>query len=70
MDDLCRIRPAIGGPHYALNALRLPLMLKSSMSGTRRAPRAASLPLAIGIGLNYGRRLLGDVGTSTASPSR
>lgn len=51
-------------PHDAANALRCAaLMLKELGSWNEERAQREKLPLAIGIGLNYGPAVLGDVGT-------
>lgn len=51
-------------PHDALNALRCAgLMLKELDAWNSTRAQRGELPLAIGIGLNYGPAVLGDVGS-------
>jgi adenylate cyclase len=51
-------------PHDALNALRCAaMMLKELDAWNRSRVEKGDLPLAIGIGLNYGPAVLGDVGS-------
>jgi adenylate cyclase len=54
----------MASPHDALNALRCAALMLQELDvwNTARAARG-ELPLAIGIGLNYGPAVLGDVGT-------
>jgi adenylate cyclase len=51
-------------PHDALNALRCAaLMLKELEAWNQERSHQGELPLSIGIGLNYGPAVMGDVGT-------
>jgi adenylate cyclase len=51
-------------PHDALNALRCAaLMLKELEAWNRERAERGELPLSIGIGVNYGPAVMGDVGT-------
>jgi adenylate cyclase len=51
-------------PHDALNALRCAALMLDELDGWNKArAERGELPLAIGIGLNYGPAVMGDVGT-------
>src|SRR5439155_8800084 len=51
-------------PHDALNALRCAaLMLKELAAWNQESAAEGAPPLSIGIGLNYGPAVMGDVGT-------